>query len=132
MRGRAGVTAWGLCVCSSAVVAMALPRKGVDIPFDEVLRVKAACNKIVDEQFSLTEHCDEALAAFVRPLVVASCQDAFPTLCQLAGAFGNLTNGAKVQMWNTGPSPFSTVQLYVGDAQQGKSRPCAYSACVIG
>ena len=50
----------------------------------------------------------------------------------LAGAFGNVTNGAKVDMWNTGATPLSSIQFYVGDAQQGKSRLAAISAAIVG
>ena len=93
--------------------------------------MKAQCNKIVDDNFSMAEHCDEHLSSFLRPLVVASCQHALPTLCQLAGGFGTVTNGANVDMWNTGTTPLSTIQFYVGDAQQGKSRLAAYIAAII-
>lgn len=34
-------------------------------------------------------------------------------------------------MWNTGATPLSSIQFYVGDAQQGKSRLAAYSAAVV-
>jgi hypothetical protein len=79
----------------------------------------------------MAEHCDKHLAAFLNPLVVASCQHPFPTMCQLAGGIGNVTNGARIGMWNTGTSPLSSVQFYVGDAQQGKSRLTAYISAII-
>jgi hypothetical protein len=103
-----------------------------DVTHEQVLRIKARCNKFVDDNFSLTDHCDEHLASFLRPLVVASCQHPLPTLSHLAAGFGNVTNGAKVDMWNTGGTPLSTIQFYVGDAQQGKSRLAAYVAAIIG
>lgn len=103
----------------------------IDVPHEEVLRIKAKCNKIVDDNFNMSEHCDEHLASFLSPLVVASCQHPMPTLCLLAGGFGNVTNGAKINMWNTGATPLSTIQFFVGDAQQGKSRLSAYIAAII-
>jgi hypothetical protein len=110
---------------------MANRRAVPEVSHEDVLRIKAKCNRLVDENFSMSEHCDQHLASFLSPLVVASCQHPLPTLCHLAAGFGNCTNGAKVNMWNTGPSPISSVQLYVGDAQQGKSRLAAYIAAII-
>ena len=63
------------------------------VSHEDVLRIKAKCNKLVDENFSLSEHCDEHLASFLRPLIVASCQHALPTMSHLASGFGNVTNG---------------------------------------
>lgn len=103
-----------------------------DVTHEEVLRTKKKCNKAVDDNFSLHDHCTEQLAAFLSPLVAASCQHAFATMSQLAAGFGNVTNGAKIDMWNTGTTPLSTIQFYVGDSQQGKSRLAAFNAAVIG
>ena len=111
---------------------MAARRQAPEVTHEDVLRIKAICNKLVDNNFCLADHCDQYLADFLRPLIVASCQHAFPTMTCLAGAFGNVTNGAKVNMWNTGPTPVSGIQFYVGDAQQGKSRLAAYTAAIIG
>ena len=109
------------------------PRKeGVEVPHEEVLRISAKCNKLVDENFNMKDHCDEHLAAFLNPLVVASCQHPLPTMCLVAGGMATVTNGAKVNMWNTGNTPLSTIQFYVGDSQQGKSRLSAYIAAIIG
>ena len=63
--------------------------------------------------------------------MVASCQHALTTLCHIACAFGNVTNGAKINMWTTGLTPLSNILLYVGDAQQGKSRLMAYTSAVV-
>ena len=40
----------------------------------------------------------------------------------MASAFGNVTKGAKINMWNTRLAPLSSILLYVGDAQQRQSR----------
>ena len=74
---------------------------------------------------------DRHLADFLGPLTVASCQHALPTLCHVACAFGNVTNGAKINMWNTGLTPLTSILLYVGDAQQGKSRLMANTSTVV-
>ena len=41
------------------------------------LRVDGACNMTVDDNFSLSDHCDGQLAQFLRPLIVSSCQHDF-------------------------------------------------------
>ena len=64
--------------------------------------------------------------------MVASRQQALPTLCHVACAFGHVTNGAKINMWNTGLTPLSSIHLYVGDSQQGKIRLMAYTSAVVG
>ena len=93
--------------------------------------MKATCNKRVEDQFSLETHCDRRLADFLGPFMVASCQHALPTLCRVACAFGNVTNGAKINMWNTGLTPLSSILLCVGDAQQGKIRLMACTSPVV-
>ena len=101
------------------------------LPKRRVLRVKAACKKIVEDNFSLETHCDRHMADFLVPLMVASCQHAWPLpiLCHVACAFGSVTNSAKVNMWNTGFTPLSSTLLYLCDAQQGESRLMAYTVC---
>ena len=111
---------------------MALRKPVPEVTHEEVLFVKGKCNKLVDDNFSLAEHFDSRLASFLKPLVFASCQHALPTLYQLAGGIGNATNGAKINMWNTGNTPLSTIQFYVGDSQHGKSRLAAFLAATIG
>ena len=94
--------------------------------------MKAACNMIVEDNFSLETHCDRHLADFVGPFMVASCQHALPTFCHVACGFGYVTNGAKINMRNTGLTPLlSSILLYVGDAQQGESRLKAYTSAVV-
>ena len=103
----------------------------MEITNDEVWLVKDKCNKLVDEHFNLREQCSDELFNFVQPLVVASCQHALPVLASLCAGFGGLTNGAMIEMWNTGQTPVSGTHIYAGDAQQGKSRLASYTAKII-
>lgn len=129
--GSLGLHLYNFSACRVAAEPMAGHRAVTEINHNEVTRIKAKCNKLVDENFSMLEHCDEHLSSFLRPLVIASCQHALPTMCHLAAGMGNCTNGAKINMWNTGETPLSGIQFYVGDAQQGKSRLAAYIAAII-
>ena len=80
---------------------------------EEVLRVKAACNMIVEDNFSSETHCDCHL---LGPSWLLRVSMPCP-LCHVACAFGIVTNGARINMWNTGLTPLSSTLLYVGDAQ---------------
>ena len=88
----------------------------------EVHDVSDRCLEIVASNFAAAEHLPQELQSLLQPIEVATCQGAFPVLVMTVGSFAGLTNGAQVQMWSAAPTPISVGALYVGDAQQGKSR----------
>ena len=114
-----------------AASAMPAGSRVPEIAGDEIRAMVAAVNEYVDANFSAGEHLPKKLQDLLRPLEVTTCQGPFPVLTVMLAAMAGLNNGANIQLWNAGPTPISAMALYVGDAQQGKSRLTAAVSAMI-
>ena len=105
--------------------------KTPELSHEEIQAIAASAHSFVDLNFSAVEHLPDVLQKLLRPLEVTTCQHSFPVLTMMLTAMAGLSNGATVQLWNTAPTPVSALALYVGEAQQGKSRLTSAISAII-
>ena len=107
---------------SLACLLWAMPKHEVELTNGQVEDLMRKARKVVDANFSPSEHLPASIRQFLAPIADATCQGMFSCLCMVTGAMPALSNGASVQLWSQKPTPLACVMLQVAHAQKGKSR----------